>query len=529
MRVSPIVLTVGRRWEEKLKMKLKKDEKPSVNPLKSYKTLYFLIFLIIAGCASRFFWLGRESLWLDEAVSLNIANKIRFLHFNGLFFSKWEDPHPFFYYFLLYLWTKLFGISEVALRSMSAVLGVLLITSIYYVGSRAISKKVGAIASVLLLVNPVALYYSQEARMYTLVPLLILFSTFYFYRLLTKPDKKNITLYIMISSTLMYTDYLGALLLLMHVSFSLWKFFQTREKRIFRILIFAYIAIFFLYIPWLPNVLQNLNWGMIAWMNSPSALEGVTVTLKLMGVQFMHVENIKESINFLDVKVFTKMMLILSYISLYVWAILVLIVGLIISLKEKTSFKTLVAMLCFVPLVKFLISISIIPIFNLRQASVYFPEMGLTMASGLIAMASFIQRRFKAFTTRPVWIWLLYPLLIINLVCTSAVYTVDTKENWRQIAMDMETISGNKPIGIYKEYMAEPFLYYYHGSARVIRIRDKDLSKLGLSVDSDEFILILSHVNPTYVLPTIQRNFLIRKVHQYLGAEVYFLKKNGRL
>jgi hypothetical protein len=155
--------------------------------------------------------------------------------------------------------------------------------------------------------------------------------------------------------------------------------------------------------------------------------------------------------------------------------------------------------------------------------------MGLTMASGLIAMASFIQRRFKAFTTRPVWIWLLYPLLIINLVCTSAVYTVDTKENWRQIAMDMETISGNKPIGIYKEYMAEPFLYYYHGSARVIRIRDKDLSKLGLSVDSDEFILILSHVNPTYVLPTIQRNFLIRKVHQYLGAEVYFLKKNGRL
>jgi len=45
----------------------------------------------------------------------------------------------------------------------------------------------------------------------------------------------------------------------------------------------------------------------------------------------------------------------------------------------------------------------------------------------------------------------------------SAVYTVDTKENWRQIAKDMETIVGNKPIGIYKEYMAEPFLYYYHG------------------------------------------------------------------
>ena len=509
-------------------MKLNKDEKPSANPPKSYKTLYFLIFLVIAACASRFFWLGRESLWLDEASSLHISTNIRNLHFHGLFFSKFPDAHPFFYYILLVLWTKLFGISELALRSLSAVLGVVLIMSTYYVGSRTISTRVGVIASVLLLVNPVALYYSQEARMYTLVPLLILFSTFYFYRLLTKPDKKNIILYIMISSIFMYTDYLGVLLLLTHVSFSLWRFFQTREKRIFRILIFAYIAIFLLYIPWLPNALLNLKCERISWMKPPSALEGVTATLQLLGVQFMHVERIKESINLPDAKVFTKIILILSYIFLYVWAFLILIVGLIISLREKISFKTLVAILCFVPLVIFLISISLVPIFNLRQASVYFPEMGLTMASGLIAMASFIQRRFKAFTTRPVWIWLLAPLLIINLVCTYVVYTVDTKENWRQIARDMETMGGSKPIGIYKEYMAEPFLYYYHGSARVIRIRDEDLSQLGLSVDSEEFILILSHVNPKYILPTINRYFLTRKVHQYRGAQVYFLKKNGR-
>ncbi len=509
-------------------MKLNKDEKPSANPPRSYKTLYFLIFLVIAACASRFFWLGRESLWLDEVASLNISTNIRNLHLHGLFFSKFPDAHPFFYYILLVLWTKLFGISELALRSLSAVLGVALIMSTYYVGSRAISKRVGAIASVLLLVNPVALYYSQEARMYTLVPLLILFSTFYFYRLLTNPDKKNIILYIMISSTFMYTDYLGALLLLTHVSFSLWRFCQTREKRIFRTLILSYIAIFWLYIPWLPNALLHLNWDMISWIKPPSALEGVTVTLQLLGVQFMHVKNIKGLIDLLDVQIFVKMILILSFIFLRLWAIFILIIGLIVSLREKTSFKTLVAILCFVPLVIFLISISLVPIFNLRQASVYFPEMGLTMASGLIAMTSFIQRRLKAFTAWPVWIWLLVPLLTINLACTYVVYTVDTKENWRQIAKDIETMGGNKPIVIYKEYMAEPFLYYYRGLARVIRIRDEDLSQMGLSVDSEEFILILSHVSPTYVLPTIKHHFQIRKAHQYRGAQVYFLKKNGR-
>jgi hypothetical protein len=267
---------------------------------------------------------------------------------------------------------------------------------------------------------------------------------------------------------------------------------------------------------------------MISWMKPPSALEGVTVTLKLLGVQPMHVESIIESIHLPEAPLFNKTILILSYISLYVWASLILIVGLIASLREKTSFKTLVAILCFVPLIIFLISISLVPIFNLRQASVYFPEMGLTMASGLIGMTSFIQRRFKTFTAWSVWIWLLIPLLTINLVCTYLVYTVDTKENWRQIAMDMETTGGNKPIGIYKEYMAEPFLYYYHGSARVIKIRDNDLSQLGRSTDSEEFILILSHVSPTYVLPTIKRYFQIRKVYPYRGAEVYFLKKIHR-
>jgi hypothetical protein len=267
---------------------------------------------------------------------------------------------------------------------------------------------------------------------------------------------------------------------------------------------------------------------MISWMKPPSTLEGVTVTLKLLGLQFMHVESIKESINLPEAQTFANIILILLDIFLYVWAILILIVGLMVSLREKTSFKTLVAILCFVPLVIFLISISLVPIFNLRQASVYFPEMGLIMASGLIAMTSFIQRRFKAFTTWSVWIWLLLPLLTINLACTSVVYTVDTKENWRQIAKDMETMGGNKPIGIYKEYMAEPFLYYYRGSARVIRIRDEDLSQLGLSVDPEEFILILSHASPTYVLPTMKRYSQIKGAHQYRGAEVYFLKKNGR-
>ena len=82
-----------------------------------------------------------------------------------------HDIHPPLYYWLLRLWTTVFGLSEFALRSLSAVLGTLLVLVIYGLGTRLFNRTTGLAAAFIAAIAPFQVYYSQEARMYILVAL----------------------------------------------------------------------------------------------------------------------------------------------------------------------------------------------------------------------------------------------------------------------------------------------------------------------------------------------------------------------
>src|SRR5690606_12851500 len=75
------------------------------------------------------------------------------------------------YYWLLKAWTGLFGLEAAALRSLSALLGVGLAGVVYAIGARR-SASLGLTAALLVALNPLQVYYSQEARMYMLLALL---------------------------------------------------------------------------------------------------------------------------------------------------------------------------------------------------------------------------------------------------------------------------------------------------------------------------------------------------------------------
>ena len=479
---------------------------------------YFLILLIFISCLSRFFLIGRESLWLDEVDSIRIAGRVASLHLEKfIFFSRWHDPHPVLYYFVLYIWIKLFGIGETALRALSAVFGILLVVSTYYVGKKAISREAGIIASILLLVNPVALYYSQETRMYTLIPLLILLSTYYFYEFLSNRSRKFAILYILFSVLLIYTDYLGTLVLVIHFSFLLFSLCSTAEKRALMVVFLAYPVILLLYIPWLPNALLRLNWGLIAWMKPPGLTDVIIVALHLLGIGFSHPGGIDLSGSPLGMVVF---------VLLGIWGSLILSVGLLISFRERRTFKTLLAMLCFMPLIMVLISIIRAPIFNLRQASVYFPEIALTMATGFLALVHHVPKRWNRFLPRRAWLLFMTPLLLAGLISMYRVYSLDKKENWRKLAADMEEIGADRPIYICQWYQVRSFTYYYGGSASVTGIKYEDVLLLSHSSDANELIFITSHIDPSSVIAILEQDFRVQKELQYRGARVHFLQRN---
>jgi hypothetical protein len=80
-----------------------------------------------------------------------------------------SDTNPPLYYLLLNRWTRLFGTGDGALRLFSTCWAVLSLPFIWGLGRRLGGRRMAWSASLLFILSPVALYYSSEGRMYSLL------------------------------------------------------------------------------------------------------------------------------------------------------------------------------------------------------------------------------------------------------------------------------------------------------------------------------------------------------------------------
>jgi 4-amino-4-deoxy-L-arabinose transferase-like glycosyltransferase len=85
---------------------------------------------------------------------------------NAVGFSESAPP---LYYVLAWLWTQLTGTGEFGLRSLSALAGVATVPIAYLIGLELRGRRAGLMAAALVAVNPMMLWYSQEARAYALL------------------------------------------------------------------------------------------------------------------------------------------------------------------------------------------------------------------------------------------------------------------------------------------------------------------------------------------------------------------------
>jgi hypothetical protein len=125
--------------------------------------------VILGGAVVRFWGLGAQSLWYDEwltteATSGGLVDVVRHTA------NREGIPPPFF--LLMWGWVRVFGDGEAALRTVSALAGVATIPVAY-----AIVREVGQprraarAAALLVAVSPALVWYSQEARPYSLLAL----------------------------------------------------------------------------------------------------------------------------------------------------------------------------------------------------------------------------------------------------------------------------------------------------------------------------------------------------------------------
>ena len=121
--------------------------------------------LVVAAIVLRFPTLGQQSFWGDETLTAwqlhqPLGDEIANL-------PKLEASPPL-YFLLSWGWTRVFGVSEAGLRSLSALAGVAIVPVVYATGRTLLSRRAGLIAAALVAFSPALIWYSQEARPYSL-------------------------------------------------------------------------------------------------------------------------------------------------------------------------------------------------------------------------------------------------------------------------------------------------------------------------------------------------------------------------
>jgi hypothetical protein len=124
--------------------------------------------VLLLAFALRLHDLGAQSLWYDEGTSAALATR----SLATITRNASDDIHPPLYYWLLATWTRATGLSEVALRSLSVVLGTALVATVALLGRRFWSWPEGVASALVAAMSPLLVWYSQEARMYMLAALL---------------------------------------------------------------------------------------------------------------------------------------------------------------------------------------------------------------------------------------------------------------------------------------------------------------------------------------------------------------------
>ena len=88
--------------------------------------------VLLLALGLRLYRLDGQSFWYDEGTSVLLAGR----DLPTIARDAAADIHPPLYYFLLHYWTAAFGTSEIAARSLSVVLGVLLVAVTWLLGRR---------------------------------------------------------------------------------------------------------------------------------------------------------------------------------------------------------------------------------------------------------------------------------------------------------------------------------------------------------------------------------------------------------
>lgn len=209
--------------------------------------------IMVLGLGLRLYQLNHLSLWLDETATIYLARYPwpRVLGLQGLY-----DTHPPLYFALIKLVTL--ALPEVsAARVTSVVAGVATLPVLAALVARLVNWRAGLVAALVLAVSPLHVWYSQEARMYTPVLLLVLLSYLALVAFAQSASRAWAVGYGVSVLLALYMDYSAIYALAPQAVALVWITWRWRRRAL--PIWGTSLGAIFCFLPWVPNILTSID------------------------------------------------------------------------------------------------------------------------------------------------------------------------------------------------------------------------------------------------------------------------------
>lgn len=167
--------------------------------------------------------IASSSIWFDEAFSAYLS---RYSFIDIVRYTA-TDVHPPVYYWLLKIWTGMFGTNELGYRSLSLFFAVIAIIFAYLLVKRLFGRKAAWLSLAFLVISPMLVRYGQEARMYTMVAAIGFGATYTLTFAFESKRRRLWVMYGLLVALGMLTHYFMAFIWVTHW---IWRYIVTRQS-----------------------------------------------------------------------------------------------------------------------------------------------------------------------------------------------------------------------------------------------------------------------------------------------------------
>ncbi len=214
-----------------------------------------LVALVAVGFALRMYRLGSQSLWIDEFLSLSDATLIH--HHDTFLGSLLHNLHGPLYSLVLFVSWQLAGLNEFWLRMPSALAGTGTLVAIYALAGAVYDRHTAWWAVLILALSPFHIWYSQEARNYSLLLLFTTLSMYFFHRFLVGGGWRSWMHLVWTSAAALLTNLSALFLLAAQGSIALLGGAPSRRR--LPKLVLAGLAVVLVLSPWLVEFNDRLQ------------------------------------------------------------------------------------------------------------------------------------------------------------------------------------------------------------------------------------------------------------------------------